>query len=254
MRLRRRFQETPHHLLKLSILRRIGYLVLWMFGHFGHTDYRNNRMTTQDSSTLDHKATELLIWRARAIDAYASVEQSLCLLFGNLLGSPQEFAAVVFYRLTNTHSRNIIIESLIEKRYDTKYQAYWHGIPNTPNRKGLMSLARQLDQRRNEIVHWHTVTHYQSDNNDIQFASVCLMKPDFWTHAFDSQKIETAELIDFVGKADFVSRSIYSFTTKALGAFRPSPDSTQTWLDIFQQPCTYPPSDNHPLSRKHKEP
>jgi hypothetical protein len=97
----------------------------------------------------------LQLARANAINAYASVEQSLCRVFGHLLRTDLDRAAIVFYSITNTHARNRIIDGLLEKRHGTTYEAYWNGIPNTQNRRGMFTTIRQLDQSRNEIVHWH---------------------------------------------------------------------------------------------------
>jgi hypothetical protein len=48
----------------------------------------------------------MMIARIGAIEGYAKVEQALCGLFASLMGAPIEKAAIVFFRLTNTHSRN----------------------------------------------------------------------------------------------------------------------------------------------------
>ena len=83
---------------------------------------------------------DFLVWRARAIEAYAKVEQSLNMLFAHLLGTTPEISGIVFFRLTSTHGRNWIIEALLEKRHGDKYAAYWHGIRARP---GEVSRAHQ---------------------------------------------------------------------------------------------------------------
>ena len=54
------------------------------------------------------------IWAARgkAIQAYATLEQSLCRLMGDLSGMSPESAAVIFFKITSYGARNSIIESL----------------------------------------------------------------------------------------------------------------------------------------------
>ena len=59
---------------------------------------------------------EFYIRRAEAIEAYAGFEQSLSLLVSHLLNVDVAVAAVVFYQIVNTKSRNRIIEELLAKR------------------------------------------------------------------------------------------------------------------------------------------
>jgi hypothetical protein len=47
---------------------------------------------------------ELHVLRARAINEYANVEQSLCRLFVVPLGTDLQLGAIVFYRITNSRS------------------------------------------------------------------------------------------------------------------------------------------------------
>jgi hypothetical protein len=117
-------------------------------------------------------AIELLIWRARAINGYAELEQSLCSLFATLTGSPIDVAATIFYRITNSHSRNGILESLLERKFKTEFDAYWYGIPNTPHKRGLFTLIKQLDQPRNQGVHWHTVANITANEDGTNDASL----------------------------------------------------------------------------------
>jgi hypothetical protein len=203
-----------------------------------------------DEPTLS--STEfLMIRRAYAIDAYARVEQSLCGLFGHVMGTTRELAVIVFYRITNTHSRNRIIEELIEKRYGDAYNAYLNGIPNTPHRSGLLSIIRQLDQKRNEIVHWHMGLTFRVP----QRVGPSLMKPD--THPFTLDPnhpiITSDEMIDFSRKAYFVSRSVNGLLWFLQNKTADDP-ACATWQEIFAQPASYPPPDNHLLSRNHVEP
>ena len=79
----------------------------------------------------------------------------MCRVFGKLLNADLELGAIVFYSITNTHARNRILDQLLQKRYGKAFDDYWNGTPNTHNRKGMFAIIRQLDQRRNEIVHWH---------------------------------------------------------------------------------------------------
>jgi hypothetical protein len=205
-----------------------------------------------DAPTLDPNTT-LQILRAGAINSYASVEQALCRLFGMLLGTDLQLGAIVFYRITNTHSRNQILDDLLTKRHGTTYDAYWHGVAGLPNRKatGMWSIIRQLDQARNEIVHWHVGFRLGSDNST---AIPALTKPDVWPiiHNPDKRVISHQELTEFIYKADFIHRSMNIFFGVLSGQI--PPPAGKSLREIFERPAFYPPEDTNPLSRNHKAP
>ena len=211
-------------------------------------------MVTLDLNQQASNSVELHFLRGKAIQAYASIEFNLSILFAGLLQTSIDYAGIIFFRLTNTHSRNAIFEALLKKRYSNQFEAYWHGIPNSPNRQGLFSLIRQLDQRRNEIVHWHTVNHINLEDDGKQSSYLDLSPPNAWAFKTDRPKISTTELKEFCAKADFVARSIGCFFAVTGETIPAGSDSAETWNEIFQQPCIYPPPDNHPLSLNYKAP
>ena len=193
--------------------------------------------------------SDFLIWRARAIEAYAQVEQSLNMLFAQLMETPIDSAAIVFFRITNKQSRNAIISELLTRRHEKQYEVYWHGTPGTANKRGLMTLVRQLDSRRNEIVHWHTGQQISVDDEKA-VGKIFLRKPNFWTYKSDRSEISAADLQEFHAKAGFVAKAINIFTMNAHNLLRGDSPAKPTWREICQQPCIYPPPDNHPLALK----
>ena len=211
-------------------------------------------MTTLDLNQRPSNAIELHVWRAKAIEAYADVEFNMSMLFSGLLQTPIDYGGIVFFRLTNTSSRNSIFETLLKKRHGDQYQVYWHGIPNTPNKRGLFTLIRQLDQRRNEIVHWHTVSHIHLGEKGEQTSYLDMAPPTAWAFKTEQPKMGVKELQEFCDKADFVARSIGSFFAHTSGAIPADSPSAKTWRDVLQQRCTYPPPEDHPLSPNYGEP
>jgi hypothetical protein len=196
---------------------------------------------------------ELRIARALAIEAYAGVESALVVLLGRLLGTTNDLAAIVFFRITNTSARNAIIEQLLKKTHDTKYDTYWHGQAGASGQRripGLFALIQQLDNRRNEIVHWHSRS--SSSSTGEQWDD--LAPAYYWARAPHLKSITTPDLNDFIEKANFVQKSIFyfcQFTTKPPDVFlRAYGRELETWVNIFQQPATYPPSSDHPLAPK----
>ena len=92
----------------------------------------------------------ILLARASAIQAYAALERSLSFLFAQWLGTPIDVAGLVFFRITSTHARNRILDDLKKKKLENQYNLFWNS---------LLALTRTIDQRRNEIVHWHIVNN-----------------------------------------------------------------------------------------------
>ena len=196
---------------------------------------------------------KLRLYRGKAINAYAGVEPALCNIFGLLLGvEGYEVAPTVFYSITNTHSRNRIMDDLLEKRHGPTYQAYWNGIPGTPNKSGLFTIIRQLDQMRNEIVHWHLGV--KSGNPlmkilpDVQRE---LGKPRL-TPIIEptARTISISELQEFIRRANFVERSLMLFLVFVIpfenikSLISGWDEMRPTLREIFAQPASYPPSNS----------
>jgi len=198
---------------------------------------------------------DLRLARAIAIEAYAGIESQLVVLLARLLGTTNDLAAIVFFRITNTSARNGILEQLLEKTHGTTYDTFWHGQPGTGGQRripGLFALIQQLDTRRNEIVHWHP----RSSSSSLGERWDDLMPAYYWARAPHLKPITTPDLEEFIAKADFVSSSIIRFTlftTKPREVLaRTLGGELDAWTRIFQQPATYPPSTDHPLAPKPK--
>jgi hypothetical protein len=174
--------------------------------------------------------------RAVAIQAYANLEMSLTALFAGLLGIQTDLAGLVLFRITNTHARNRILDDLHHKKQGTTYDLFW---------KSLLSSIRYLDQRRNEIVHWHVVQTINLGLAHKDAARLALAPPTGWTTQSDAQ-ISENELNDFIQRCDFTHRLTNMFSWVLYHA-EPSADQREPWLKVFQQPITYPPPATHPL-------
>jgi hypothetical protein len=194
------------------------------------------------------------IARSVAIEAHANLEFVLSKLFAQLLHADDARAAIVFFRITNARSRNAIIEGLLEREHGEQYDIYWHGEPGDDKGKrktrGLLALIRNLDDRRNEIVHWHVIRSYGITPSGFKKQAEELRSVGSWYKLpGQTQKITTESLTEFTAKCEFASGSIHKFvkftTTEAIPI---DPVERETWLQIFLQPVSYPPSDNHPLS------
>lgn len=196
----------------------------------------------------------LQIARANAIEDYAGLEHSLCLLLGHLLKIDQKESCIIFYNIINTRSRNKIISGLLESRHGNLYDAYWHGMrktSSTPKTPGLFGLIRQLDERRNQIVHWTVVKNITvGDDGVTKHTQTLSPYSSIWVGGY--KEISQTDLIEFSRKTDFVARSINMFLLMT----DPSryPTIPEPWREIFLKPTPYPPSDTHPLSRNYIAP
>jgi hypothetical protein len=193
----------------------------------------------------ERAAIDLKIARADAIHNYAALEQSLCTLFGRLLGTTDPLAGIVFFRIVATRSRNDMIEALLEKRFGEQYDIYWHGVPGSPGvlkQTGLLALIKQLDTTRNFIVHWAIAVHIGDGP-----ATQSLIPPNIWNYVDDRRSLTVADLQEFSKKASFVARSLNMFNFWIFDAPTRKMEIEEAWREIFQQPCTYPPSSTHPL-------
>ena len=196
-------------------------------------------------------ALDLKVARADAIHNYVNVEQALSSLLAILLGTSNDQAGIVFFNIIASRSRDKIIEGLLEKRFGNQYDRYWHGIAGgagTKREPGLFALLQQLATTRNFIVHWTIAVNVGSGP-----ITESLIPPNIWGFKDDQRSLSIQDLMEFIRKASFVSRSLTIFNS-IVGGQWPDGSAQSPWPDIFQQPCTYPPLDTHPLFQNYRAP
>jgi hypothetical protein len=175
--------------------------------------------------------------RAKAIQSYASLEQSLCGLLAALGNIETEVAGIIFFKISSADSRNKIIEKLFRRKYQGQYNLFINS---------LLSQLRPIDIKRNEIVHWNTAQTISGATPSDW--SLSLIPPNFWTRNADSPSIGIQDLVTFANKCSFYSRLINMFSVVMDPRHQESIASVRdTWLEIFSQPIAYPPQASHPL-------
>jgi len=194
---------------------------------------------------------EMLRVRGDAIQAYGTVEQALSILVAHLLNTvDKEAAGIVFFRMTSTWHRNQAIELLINKKFGDRFDAFWHGLPGSPGKpktSGLMALIRQLDETRNQIVHWTASVNITGPDDQGRFLREdALQPPNIWANTSALRQLKVPDLVEFSRKARFVAGVITQFVIYP----KMSGDARNPWHDIFRLPCIYPPSVSHPLAHK----
>src|SRR5437588_2076306 len=114
----------------------------------------------------------LKIARADAIEAYSNLELALCRLLALLLGTKVDLAGIVFFRINNTRARSAALDSLLRHKYGTKYNLYWNSV---------FKLITQLDNERNQIVHWRTqLDLHWGRKKQLSSVTAKLMPPNMW--------------------------------------------------------------------------
>lgn len=197
-------------------------------------------MTEIDPGGLQRRSSEqsLYMARSKAIQAYAGLEQCLCLLFAQLLETRVDLAGIAFFKLTNTRARNRILEDLMKKRC---------GPESKPWRSSFIKRVGTIDQRRNEIVHWQVSINVAPPTVE------CRLIPHvYWDMTEASPHHNPTTLTAFKDECDFLSRSVNMFVMATLGSHQFA--ARETWLQIFREEVAYPPPHNHPLCRTPKEP
>ncbi|MGE0564001.1 MAG: hypothetical protein AB7O50_05750 [Pseudolabrys sp.] len=173
---------------------------------------------------------KLQLARAAALEAYSDLEQQLCLQFADLIDADVQKASIVFYRITNTHSRNRIIDTLIESEFGDEYQIFWRSV---------LKLIRQLDQTRNEFIHWHVLGQDGDEEQPgIEPDEVFVLASH---NPAGSEALTTSGLWKFVEKTEFVRLQLVMFYLFHLS--RPSPEARKAdkTYEAFRQPVVYPP-------------
>ncbi len=181
---------------------------------------------------------ELQIARGVSLDTYSDFEQILMEFFAHLIGANMKLGGIVFFRLTNSGLRQKVLEDLIDAKFGSQYDQFWHG---TSKQTGLFGLIRQLEQRRNEIVHWKAV----GLTSKMEFG---LRPPNLWSGK-KGTSIFIENVYEFVAKADCLRHYVANFNwwTVRRKEDEPLPEKFVPWRDIFSQPPAFPPSQDHPL-------
>lgn len=193
----------------------------------------NELVTKAESNSL----TEL---RGQSLQAYHSLERSLCHVFAHAGKIDGDVASIIFFKITASRVRDAIIEKLMKKRYGNTYSVFW---------KSALPFMDHLSHTRNEIVHW-SVAEIALVGTGMPNI-VRLVHPNLVSIGQDPKPKSPADLQDFIEKCNFVTGLCSTFVVllQAPHVFDNDPAMRQTWIDIFQQPMTYPPPSSHPLYR-----
>jgi hypothetical protein len=186
-------------------------------------------------------ADEFWAVRAKAIQAYANLEQAMATLFSALAGIKRETRAIIFFKIASSDARNKIVEALFKKFFDDRFDLF---------RNSLFNQLKPLDRERNEVVHWNAVCRAGHDGTET--TAVVALAPANIYGIKDPTLKTVDDLRTFDAKAQFYARLINMFALMTCEITpAPIPEANRKpWLDIFAQPIAYPPSSDHPLFPK----
>jgi hypothetical protein len=184
----------------------------------------------------------LFIARSIAIQAFATLEQSLCFTFSRFAGVDAGVGALIFFKISNQRARNSIIEKLIKRKFERKYSAFWNSA---------FKWARVLTERRNEIVHWQLLQHREIKEGVLDLNAppkeAKLVPPNFWWSDENTPSLEVEQLLEFEQNCEYLARNINMFNFFTSEQPNGPEAERATWQERFLQPIPYPPPENHPL-------
>jgi hypothetical protein len=177
--------------------------------------------------------------RAKAVQAYANLEQALCRLFALLCGISLDAAGIIFFKITNSQARNDILAQLFKWRFKSEFNLF---------QNSLFKTLRPIDIKRNEIIHWNTICETHIDDSGMPIHELFLRPPTSWVILSEHPQINDADLNEFYNKCRFYTKVIGMFDAISRGNAGPmTVDELNTWNEIFQSPIVYPPQEGTPL-------
>lgn len=190
-------------------------------------------------------AEEAPFWsfRGKAIESYAQLEQALCSLFAICTETKREIASIIFFKVTNSQARNAIIEKVVHQTFGSEYNPFLNSY---------LKELRNIDIKRNEIVHWSTAAYCTLDAKKRVVAGLGLIPPSYWANRPADQRILPKDLVEFDQKCSVFARLCIMFHS----ILKPPEDVPldTAWHDIFQQPLVYPLPEGHLLNQRPQVP
>lgn len=185
--------------------------------------------------------TQFMIARSQAIEQYANIENALATICAHLMGITPDICGVMFYKMNNARSRLMVIDRLLHKKHNNTYNLFWNS---------LFKELRQLDDRRNLIVHWITKKSGQSSPCTNGIFRSSLIAPNTHDVNENASELFQTDLYEFILKCDFFYQLLMNFWWTISNSPK---ERHASWPQIFLEPVTYPPPRNHPLFRNWKE-
>jgi hypothetical protein len=153
---------------------------------------------------IDPEEKEIHASIGKAVEAYGKVEGAEILLIQTLLGLDYASASIVF---SNVRSRPNLIESLLDRKFENKYQKYW---------KSCSSFLSSLSLFRNAVVHWHPAIALYTDSKQehVVHHEHTMMHPVVGKGFGD---LRPKHFPDFIEDCEFIYQELMSFNAHLMG-------------------------------------
>jgi hypothetical protein len=209
--------------------------------HYSITDgiVRSDRNMPLDAALKLAENDPIWTNRGQAIQSYAILEQSLCHALAQLGDMNSDTSLTIFYKITNTSSRDSILERLLHKKHGARFNLFWNAY---------FKQLRQINLRRNELVHWLSAMNVGFNEQNIMMVGITLIHPASLEDKAPSNQLTSKDLIAFSEKCEIFARLCNMFCMAT--SDKVDEDTKKTWLEIFQQPLVYPLAVDHPLSQR----
>src|SRR5690349_10761218 len=178
------------------------------------------------------------IWpiRGRAIQEYATLEQTLFSLFIHITGIDAAMAGAIFFKQTSSRGRNDTMDKLIIMKYGSKYGKFWNSY--------FQHLGR-IDIEKNNVAHWNMMVKVSFGRDGNQINEPMLVPASIWGRHEGSPSMKEDDIKEFMLKCNIYSSLCLKFELMSAGAM--SDIDKNSWLNIFQQAIVYPLPSGHPL-------
>jgi hypothetical protein len=193
---------------------------------------------TDEGEQRKQASDNFALVRANAINAYASLEMHLGMLFETLLGSDPQKAYVVFASVINSQARLRMISRLLQLSFGDRYITFFDS---------LSEKLSGLDSTRNKVAHWIVLNSYTGGKKFKPKKDVALHGHP---NLFSGEVLYRHDLIDFHNRTEFYGNIVFMFAQfiRAPDLIDSSRNPTKRkWSDVFGEKIAYPPSEDHPL-------
>lgn len=176
---------------------------------------------------------ELKIARADAIEAYAWVERELCSAFAYLAGTDDRVAGTIFFRLNNARTRRVMLNKMMRLKHGDDRRLFFNS---------LIKRLNEVDDTRNQIVHWIMIVNVYNHNGQFVGVDSHLAPPDFWSWDENTPNLKAPDLLDFSARCRVIALAISQLVGRYRGRI-----PADALPDITLEPLAFPLPDNHPL-------
>lgn len=176
--------------------------------------------------------------RAKAIQSYAMLEQSLCFLFSHVGDMDRQVAGIIFFKIASADARVKIIEKLFRRKFGEEFRPFINC---------LVAQLRPIDIKRNQIVHWNASNIIGGP--DPRDWSLVLIPPNYFQTDTNFPRVETLDLLGFTQECGFYSRIINMFCASTHPEHGANMGvEAERWKSVFNKPIAYPPQGDHPFA------